>query len=174
MLAAAQRGTGPATSSVPAAAPWLARIVRRQLAGRPGGDRLVDGLIALLNPPSTASERERAAGPLSPQRRIAALANDLGVTPRSLHRRCTTAVGYGPKTLERILRFRRAQLIARRAPALSLAELAMAAGYSDQAHLTRECRRLAGRTPAKLFSMAAPIVRNGVSESFNTPGRNPE
>ena len=32
---------------------------------------------------------------------------------------------------------------------LSLAEIAAAAGYSDQSHLTRECRRIAGVSPGK-------------------------
>jgi AraC-like DNA-binding protein len=36
-----------------------------------------------------------------------------------------------------------------------LAALAFAAGYADQAHLTRECRRLAGRTPAELVASGA-------------------
>jgi AraC-like DNA-binding protein len=34
-----------------------------------------------------------------------------------------------------------------------LAGLAFEAGYADQAHLTRECRRLAGRTPAELVTL---------------------
>ena len=33
---------------------------------------------------------------------------------------------------------------------ITLAELAAAAGYADQAHLTRECRALSGSTPAAL------------------------
>jgi AraC-like DNA-binding protein len=39
------------------------------------------------------------------------------------------------------------------APRVDLAGLAFAAGYADQAHLTRECRRLAGRTPAELVTL---------------------
>jgi AraC-like DNA-binding protein len=35
-----------------------------------------------------------------------------------------------------------------------LATLAAEAGYADQAHLTRECRRLTGRTPAELLAAA--------------------
>ena len=35
-----------------------------------------------------------------------------------------------------------------------LATLAAVAGYADQAHLNRECRRLAGRTPAELVAAA--------------------
>ena len=37
------------------------------------------------------------------------LADTLDVSERTLRRRCTTALGYGPKTLERVLRFRRSR-----------------------------------------------------------------
>ena len=36
-----------------------------------------------------------------------------------------------------------------------LARLALDAGYADQAHLTREARRLSGRTPAELVASGA-------------------
>jgi AraC-like DNA-binding protein len=78
-----------------------------------------------------------------------------------LRRRCQDAVGYGPKTLQRVLRFRRfvAQIDAAagnpRAGAGDLATIAARAGYADQAHLTRECRRLAGLTPAALARQRA-------------------
>jgi AraC-like DNA-binding protein len=60
-------------------------------------------------------------------------------------------VGYGPKTLHRVLRFRR--FLARadaNGPEADLVRLALEAGYADQAHLTRECTRLTGLAPAAL------------------------
>lgn len=81
--------------------------------------------------------------------RTAELARDLGVSERQLRRRCLDAVGYGPKTLHRILRFRR--FIARIDAAGGRADLSrVAAGYADQAHLTRESVRLGGLPPAAL------------------------
>jgi AraC-like DNA-binding protein len=83
------------------------------------------------------------------------VAVDVGLSPRQLRRRCHAVVGYGPKTLQRVLRFRRfvtqvdAGLPAGQ-EAHDLAALAAQAGYADQAHLTRECRALAGLTPAAL------------------------
>ena len=71
----------------------------------------------------------------------------LDVSPRTLRRRCQDAFGYGPKTLERILRFQRFLHLARRAQQPKLAALAFEAGYSDQAHLTREVRSLSGFSP---------------------------
>jgi AraC-like DNA-binding protein len=87
--------------------------------------------------------------------RVADLAGDLDVGQRRLHRRFSSAVGYGPKTLDRIFRFERfRRLAAASPPDVGLADLAYAAGYSDQAHLTRECRRLAGETPVRIVQDA--------------------
>lgn len=81
----------------------------------------------------------------------AALCERLGTSERSLRRRCHESFGYGPKTLDRILRFQRFLALARRAGGDGLAGLAAAAGYADQPHLTREVRALAGRTPAEIL-----------------------
>jgi AraC-like DNA-binding protein len=79
------------------------------------------------------------------------LGKTLAVSERQLRRRFDLAVGYGPKTTQRILRFRRVlgQLAA--APrSTHLGDLAVRVGYADQAHLTRETIRLAGLPPAAL------------------------
>jgi AraC-like DNA-binding protein len=94
-----------------------------------------------------------------PQARTEGVAAEIGLSLRQLRRRCHAAVGYGPKTLQRVLRFRR---FVSRIDAgaggpgpLDLATLAVQAGYADQAHLTRECRELAGLTPAALARQRA-------------------
>ena len=74
-----------------------------------------------------------------------------GVSPRQLRRRFHAAVGYGPKTLQRVMRFRRFVTMVDAGHATDLASLAAGAGYADQAHLTRECAELAGLTPAALI-----------------------
>jgi AraC-like DNA-binding protein len=79
---------------------------------------------------------------------VAALARRTGLSERQLLRRCTSALGYGPKTLARILRFQRFRALAAVRGGAGLAELAVDAGYADQPHLTRECVRLGGVTPA--------------------------
>jgi len=76
------------------------------------------------------------------------------VEQRRLHRHRRTAVGYGPKTLERVLRFRRAMRLASDTDSLAL--LAARAGYAGQAHLSRETRRLAGTTPSDMFKTGGP------------------
>ena len=50
-----------------------------------------------------------------------------------------------------MLRFRRfVSRVDARPDVLDLAAIAAEAGYADQAHLTRECGKLAGLTPAAL------------------------
>ncbi|WP_307815732.1 helix-turn-helix transcriptional regulator [Planobispora rosea] len=86
-------------------------------------------------------------------RNIGEVAWDLGLGERQLHRRCVRAFGYGPKVLQRVVRFQRALRLARRG--LTLAEVALASGYADQAHMANEVRRLAGVPMGRLVSPAA-------------------
>ncbi len=78
------------------------------------------------------------------------LAADIGLSNRQLERRFIREVGLGPKLLSRILRF---QQVFRAVEAASAdwADLAVACGYYDQAHLIRDFRQFAGQTPAVLF-----------------------
>jgi AraC-like DNA-binding protein len=101
--------------------------------------------------PPDLAVREAARRLARPRARVEELADDLGLSRRQLRRRCHAAVGYGPKTLQRVLRLRRflAGLEAA-GPEPVLARLAAEAGYADQAHLTRECGELAGLSPATL------------------------
>jgi AraC-like DNA-binding protein len=73
---------------------------------------------------------------------VATIADAVGLSERQLHRRCLTAFGYGPKTVHKVLRFQRALRLARKG--IPLAEVAATAGYSDQPHLARDVRSLAG------------------------------
>ena len=76
----------------------------------------------------------------------------LGWSPREVRRRFTSALGFGPKVMQRMLRFQRALTEARRAgAATTLSHVAAAAGYADQAHMTREFRALAHTTPGALL-----------------------
>ena len=115
--------------------------------------RLLTGAAARMAragaPDPAVGEAARALA--SPATRVVPLAAALGLSERQLRRRCEAAVGYGPKTLQRVLRFQTflARLEAR-GPTVELAEAALDAGYADQAHLTRESARLAGLTPAAL------------------------
>lgn len=79
---------------------------------------------------------------------VAAMADQLAMSPRHLHRHCLALFGYGPRRLTRVLRLGRAVAAARAGD--PLARVAADCGYVDQAHLSREVRALAGTTPAGL------------------------
>jgi AraC-like DNA-binding protein len=90
------------------------------------------------------------------------------------HRRFLTvfrqAVGLAPKRYCRVLRFQRA--IAGVVAGQPLVAVAAHAGYSDQAHLTREFRELAGVSPG-VYRHIAPeqdhhVPVDGSSDSFKT------
>jgi len=81
---------------------------------------------------------------------VAATADAAGIGARALHRRSLAVFGYGPKTLARILRMRRALAAAR--GGMPLALVAAHAGYADQAHFTREVTQFAGRPPGVLLA----------------------
>jgi AraC-like DNA-binding protein len=111
-----------------------------------------------------------------PRARAEDVAGQVGLSLRQLRRRCHTAVGYGPKTLQRVLRFR--QFVSRidaipplpgsagrGRDAADLAVIAADAGYADQAHLTRECGQLAGLTPAALMRRRGPRALTAADEA---------
>jgi AraC-like DNA-binding protein len=150
-----------ALSEEPAEAP--ARIARA-VARRVGSDRhwspdpVVRRAAALLEHPKTRVER---------------VANELGLSERELQRRFRELVGYGPKTLQRVLRF---QLLLEalelgRERAGGLARIAATIGYSDQSHLTRETRELSGLTPGRLERVLGALKDEGASGIFKTGRR---
>jgi AraC-like DNA-binding protein len=83
------------------------------------------------------------------------LGRALLMSERTLRRRFDESFGYGPKTLDRILRYQRYLQQSRVARDASTALLAAEAGYADQAHLVRESRRLSGETPAAIERIVA-------------------
>lgn len=87
---------------------------------------------------------------------VTVVAADLGLSTSQLRRRCLRAVGVGPKALQRTLRFQGLLALAQagatgRCGAGGTAGLAIDVGYADQAHLSRECRRLTGVSPGRLL-----------------------
>jgi len=75
---------------------------------------------------------------------------------RTLRRDMVAVAGFPLRTLSGVLRFQRAMELLD-AGGGSLSGVAVAAGYTDQAHMTREFRRFGGFTPA--VPEVAPLVR---------------
>jgi AraC-like DNA-binding protein len=125
-----------AADTDPADAAARALDVAGRMVADAAPDLAVARATALLRDPSARSEDAAAA---------------VGLSMRQLRRRCHAAVGYGPKTLQRVLRFQRfVRHLDVSSGACDLASAAAEAGYADQAHLTRECADLSGLTPAAL------------------------
>ncbi|MFC4016266.1 helix-turn-helix domain-containing protein [Nonomuraea purpurea] len=112
----------------------LRSAVRGLLSRSPAPDRVAPAIATALRTGRTVSE----------------VAWDLGFSERQLHRRSLASFGYSPKTLQRIVRFQRALRIAR--TGVRLAEVAADAGYTDQAHLAHDVRRLSGMPMSRLLS----------------------
>lgn len=141
--------------------PEAAELSER-LAAAPGHDAehlLLEGLVAAAianrSPDPLVLAATRRLG--FPGSRVDELADALGISERQLRRRFHQSVGYGPKTLDRILRFRRLVSQSRGVSEgeLDLARLAADLGYADQAHMTRDCVRLTGMPPARLAAVWA-------------------
>ena len=116
----------------------------------------VAGRLTAERPPDAAMLR---AGRLlgRPNVRAEDVAGQVGLSGRQFRRRCEAAVGYGPKMLQRVLRFRRfVSLVDAAGGRADLAQAALDSGYADQPHLTRETARLAGLPPAALVRARRP------------------
>ena len=72
------------------------------------------------------------------------------MSARQLRRIVLHATGLGPKAHQRVVRLQR--FLSRAEAGAGLARAAAVAGYADQAHMTREVRRLSGLSPAALLA----------------------
>lgn len=86
---------------------------------------------------------------------IARLAGELGWSRQQLHARVRRHLGASPKTLARILRFRRALSLVEHG-GQGWAELAVACGYYDQAHFNRDFRAFTGTSPGVYLAARLP------------------
>lgn len=120
------------------------------------GDGLVVLQTAVANHPAAAADGlvQAALHRLrrSPHSQVRDLGDEFGLSERQLLRRFTASVGYGPRTLARVLRFRRflGLLVDPHAGRFDLARLAAESGFADHAHLARDCATLAGLSPSQL------------------------
>jgi AraC-like DNA-binding protein len=96
----------------------------------------------------------------NPHGRIEQLGEWIGLGGRQLQRRFATAVGYGPKLFQAVLRFQRLLHLAVRTSApRNLAQFSADVGYADQAHMTREVRRFSGSPPTVALRSARCALR---------------
>ncbi len=117
----------------------IERALAHCLQKRPSPDRALEQRAACLL-------RQR------PDLPIAGLADELGYSSRQLQRKLEDAAGLSPRLLKRLCRFEQALDGIRASPSgtpLDWPALALACGYSDQAHFIRDFREFSGYTPAE-------------------------
>ncbi len=88
------------------------------------------------------------------------LVAESGASHRHFARGFRAAVGVTPRTYGRLARFEKLLAALHGAPARSLAELAAAMGYADQAHMNREFRAFTGLTPGAYRRIAPADSRH--------------
>jgi AraC-like DNA-binding protein len=127
----------------------LERLLEEQrLAGRLA---IIEDVLASRLPrirginPLVAHSLERLAATV----RIGDVVAESGFSHRYFARTFAEAVGLPPKTYYRILRFGRVLRRLKSDPETGWADLAIAEGYADQAHMNREFREFAGVTPGQ-------------------------
>jgi AraC-like DNA-binding protein len=147
---------------LPAARGQAAAALAADLDPAVAARKILDLAGTLVSSGSPDDAVKHAAGLLrDPAARLEHVTAAIDLSERQLRRRFHDAVGYGPKTLQRVYRFQRfvqridgqrggGQSAGGSPGALDLATIAAEAGYADQAHLTRECVALSGLTPAAL------------------------
>ncbi|CAN5563759.1 AraC family transcriptional regulator [soil metagenome] len=113
--------------------------------------RRVEAARAVSLPVAWAYDRLLATGGRIP---VLALAREIGWSRKHLVDRCNAEIGLGPKTLARVVRFRRVMALSQGRKSGGWADIAAAGGYADQSHLARDFRELAGTTPAAWLSQA--------------------
>jgi AraC-like DNA-binding protein len=124
--------------------------------------------LRTISPPDPFVSAAAAWIAAHPCDRLDRLARLSGLSERQMRRRFDQAIGYGPKTLQRVLRLQYLLWLAsqQRAAGARLAQLALAAGYADQPHMTREVLALTGTSPLQLLLESAP--QSAVSGLFQS------
>jgi AraC-like DNA-binding protein len=151
---------GPQTSSLPdrlasAASPnerfeILNHILSRSLRSETESSREVTHAWRVL---------VRTAGGVSVQ----AIADEVGWSRRHLAERFRDELGMSPKVAARVLRFDRARSSLSADTRASLVDVAVSAGYYDQAHFTHEFNEFAGCSPTRWMEEEFPSVQDGAS-----------
>ena len=145
--------------SIPLADTWKAAAVRDlldQLASSRSPRDAIARFEASLADPTPLDPVEKSLSWLAEcggQISMDELADAASLSPRQFRRICLERTGLSPKHLARVLRFRQAAKYAS-GQHPDWADIAVASGYYDQAHLINEFKELAGLSPSQFSSLS--------------------
>lgn len=151
-------GSVAVDQSIPLADAWKAEAVRdlldRMASSRSPHDAIARFESSLADPaPLDPVDKSLASlAECGGQISMDALADAASLSPRQFRRICLERTGLSPKHLARVLRFREAAKYASQQHP-DWADVAVASGYYDQAHLINEFKELAGVSPAQFSSL---------------------
>ncbi|HYG66648.1 MAG TPA: helix-turn-helix transcriptional regulator, partial [Anaeromyxobacteraceae bacterium] len=115
--------------------------------------RALEALVARAERPLVEDARVRRATLLLEARRgdvrVDAVAAEVGLHVRTMERLFLDAFGISPKRLARLVRLRHVLGALHAGAFRTLAEVAHACGYADQAHLVHDFKSLTGRLPGE-------------------------
>ena len=148
--------------------------MREQLAQAPGPRLVLATLDAML---AARVGRPQALHPavaaaLADQRhawKVEAMVRGSRYSHRGFIALFKQATGLSPKRYARLMRFQSLLAALRASAAAPLGQLALDAGYSDQAHMNREFREYAGVTPLQ-YRLRAPAAANHLQVKFVQDG----
>jgi AraC-like DNA-binding protein len=141
--------------AAPALSAWLDALGGTDPLAERDASAMLLGLLAesAARGPSTGAANDLAARVVRRMREedvnadgIGELAAETGVSRYTLIRSFKRAFGLSPEDVRRQLRIERSRVLL--AGSAALADIAAAAGFADQSHMTREFRRLLGISPA--------------------------
>jgi AraC-like DNA-binding protein len=152
-------GSVAVDQSIPLSNAWKAAAVRDlldQLASSRSPRDAIARFEASLADPTPLDPVEKSLSWLAEcggQVSMDELADAASLSPRQFRRICLERTGLSPKHLARVLRFHQAAKYASGHHA-DWADIAVASGYYDQAHLINEFKELAGVSPAQFSSLS--------------------
>ena len=97
---------------------------------------------------------------------VGSLAEELGVSRRTLQARVREGTGLSPKRLAQVVRVREAIRRVGHHPSRRLGRVAHDLGFCDQSHFIRDFRRVAGASPTDFFArpqFVADLIEPGAS-----------
>jgi AraC-like DNA-binding protein len=150
-----------------------------RLAGTTGWTRqfeLVDRLLLRWSDDGPAPDSgvawawdqlERSSGRMP----VGVLSEEIGWSRRHFAARFREQVGLAPKPTARVLRFHRAaEILLRSQVGTTITDVAMASGYADHSHMTREFQSLAGLTPSAYLAAHATGSAEGLAAASTADG----